>query len=93
MTAPRPNRLPSSPLIRFLRWWLPAIVVLAGFALAAANGFSEDSVEGGAAVVGAGLSIWLINVLWRIGVSGDDDRDDELAAREHYDRHGRWPGE
>ncbi|MCW3015023.1 MAG: hypothetical protein JWO02_2115 [Solirubrobacterales bacterium] len=93
MSPTHVNRLPSSPLIQFLRWWLPAIVVVAGIALAAANGFSEDSLEGGGAIVGAGLSIWLMNVLWRIGISGDDDREDELAAREYFDRHGRWPDE
>jgi hypothetical protein len=93
MSPTHVNRLPSSPLIQFLRWWLPALVVVAGIALAAANGFREDSVEGGAAIVGAGLSIWLMNVLWRIGISGDDERDDELAAREYFDEHGRWPDE
>jgi hypothetical protein len=93
VTPTHANRLPSSPLIQFLRWWLPAIVVLVGIALAAANGFSEDSLEGGAAIVGAGLSIWLMNVLWRVGISGDRDRDDEQAARDYYDEHGRWPDE
>lgn len=93
MSQPRPNRLPSSPIVVFLRWWLPAIVCLAGVGLAAANGFSDDSLEGGAAIVGAGLSIWLMNILLRIGISGDDDRDDEVAAREHFDRYGRWPDE
>ncbi|MCW2997708.1 MAG: hypothetical protein JWN65_1257 [Solirubrobacterales bacterium] len=93
MAPTRVNRLPSSPFIQFLRWWLPAIVVVAGIALSAAHGFSEDSLEGGAAVVGAGLSIWLMNILWRVGISGDEDRDHEVAARDYYDEHGRWPDE
>ncbi|MCW3038598.1 MAG: hypothetical protein JWM31_503 [Solirubrobacterales bacterium] len=87
------NRLPSSPLIVFLRWYLPAIVCLVGLVLIALAGASEDSLEGGAAIIGAGLSIWLMNILWRVGISGDDDRDDEQAAREYYDAHGRWPDE
>jgi len=29
---------------------------------------------------------------WFIG-RGHGDRDDEDAAREFYDRHGRWPDE
>jgi hypothetical protein len=34
---------------------------------------------------------WLI---WIIAHgSGEDDRRAEEAAREHYDRHGRWPDE
>lgn len=87
------RRLPSSPLVTFLRWWLPALVCVAGVALAAAGGFSDDSLEGAAAVIGAGSSIWLMNFLWRMGISGDDERDAEAAAREHYDATGRWPGE
>lgn len=93
MSPSHPNRLPSSPLVQFLRWWLPAIVCLVGLGLAAANDFSDDSLEGGAAIVGAGLSIWLMNILLRIGISGDDDRDDEVAARAYFDKHGRWPDE
>lgn len=87
------RHLPSSPLVTFLRWWLPAIVCLAGVVLAAAGGFSDDSLEGAAAIIGAGSSIWLMNFLWRMGISGDDEREAEAAAREHFDRHGRWPGE
>ncbi|WP_354700551.1 hypothetical protein DSM112329_00830 [Paraconexibacter sp. AEG42_29] len=93
MTAETSDVLPSSPLILFLRWVLPAIVCVVGIALAAANGFDDDSLEGGAAIVGAGLSICLMNVLWRVGISGDSDRDAEVAARDHFDRFGRWPDE
>jgi hypothetical protein len=91
MHATESLRLPSSPLVTFLRWWLPAIVCVAGVALAAANGFNDDSLEGASALIGAGLSIWLMNILWRIGISGDSERDDEQAAREYFDAHGRWP--
>ena len=44
-------------------------------------------------VLGAGLAIWLINVLFRIGASGDIEREEEDRAREYFDRHGHWPGE
>jgi hypothetical protein len=93
MSPPHPDRLPSSPFVQFLRWWLPVIVCLVGVGLAAANGFSDDSLEGGAAIVGAGMSIWLMNILFRIGISGDDERQDEDAARDYFDKHGRWPDE
>jgi hypothetical protein len=49
--------------------------------------------EGGLGIVGAGLAIWMINVLFRIGVSGDRERDAEEEARAHFDRYGRWPDE
>jgi hypothetical protein len=87
------DRLPSSPFIRFLRWWLPAIVVVGGLAVMVIRGFDDIGLEGGAGIIGAGLSIWLMNWLWRIGISGDEDRDTEDAARAHFDRTGRWPDE
>jgi len=77
---------------QFVRIWLPAIVV-AGGVLAIALGPEEYRWEGGLGIIGAGLAIWLINVLFRIGASGDRERDAEDAAREYFDRHGRWPDE
>ncbi len=42
------------------------------------------------AVVGSlGAIGWLI---W-IGLTGDREREEEEAAREFFDRHGRWPDE
>ena len=43
--------------------------------------------------MGAGLSILLLNVLYRAGVRGDADRDDEERARDFFDDHGYWPDE
>jgi hypothetical protein len=93
MSLTRSKALPSSPFIRFLRYWLPALVCVAGVVVAAARGFDDIGLEGGAAIIGAGSSIWLMNILWRVGVSGEQDRDDEDAARRYFDEHGRWPDE
>lgn len=79
-------------MTRFVRYWLPALVVLGGVA-AVIFGPQEARWEGGAAIVAAGLSIWLINVFFRIGATGDRERDREERAREFFDRHGRWPDE
>ena len=54
-------------------------------------GPDSAKLEGGAAMVGAGLAIGLLNALHRFGVSGDADRDAEEAARRHFDETGRWP--
>ena len=75
---------------RLVRYWLPAVVVAAGIA-AMAFGPKDGGVEGGAAILGSGLAIWTINVLFRIGAGSDADRDAEERAREYFDRHGRWP--
>ncbi len=50
-------------------------------------------VEAWALLVGAGLSIWLLNFLYRLSISGDRDRDDEDRARRYLDEHGHWPDE
>lgn len=85
--------LPDSKLILFLRWWLPGIVVAGGVAVIVLRGFDDIGLEGGAGIIGAGLSIALMNWLWRVGVSGDAERDAEDAARRHFDATGRWPDE
>jgi hypothetical protein len=72
-----------------VRYVLPAVVVLAGVVVMALGG--ESNLEGGGGIVSAGLAIFLINLLFRIGSRGDDEREREDAAREYFDRHGRWP--
>lgn len=80
------------PVISFVRTWLPAIVVLGGILLILIER-TEVALEGGAGIIGAGLSIWLFNVLLRVGNAGEKDRREEEDAREHFDRTGHWPGE
>jgi hypothetical protein len=75
-----------------IRYVLPGIVVLAGLLAAVVLG-SADAAPGGAAVIGAGLSIALLNLLYRVGVGGEAERDAEEAARDYYTAHGRWPDE
>lgn len=91
MARTRQERLPSSPFVRFLRWWLGLIVCAVGLLIAILRGFDETGLEALFALWGAGLSIILMNVLWRVGVSGDTDRDDEHDAREEFERTGHWP--
>jgi hypothetical protein len=76
----------------FVRYWLPTIVVIGGV-LAMVFGPADGGAEGGAAIIGAGLAIWFLNWLYRIGASGDRERDEEDRARQYFDRHGHWPDE
>jgi hypothetical protein len=80
---------PRSRLLIGVRYVLPALVTLAGVVVMAFG--SETDLEGGASIVSAGLAIYFLNWLFRIGVSGDRERDAEQAAREYFQRHGRWP--
>jgi hypothetical protein len=76
----------------FVRYWLPGLVCLAGI-LAMILGPDESKTEGGAAILGAGLSIYLINFLFRIGASSDRERSEEQEARDFFEAHGFWPDE
>ncbi|MDX6716364.1 MAG: hypothetical protein QOH30_2922 [Baekduia sp.] len=78
-------------VMKFVRIWLPVTILAAGLVLIAVRGGDETSIEGAAALWGAGLSVALLNWLHRVGVSGDSARDDEDRARAYFDRHGRWP--
>ena len=80
---------PSSMVV-FVRYVLPAIVVVGGIVWYLADP-SVLAAEGAAGVVGAGLAIWLFGWLFRQGIAGDTERDEEEAARDFLDRHGRWP--
>jgi hypothetical protein len=72
-----------------IRYVLPVVVVLAGIVAMAFGG--ETDLEGGAGLVSAGLAIYFLNWLFRIGASGDRERDTEQAARDYFNEHGRWP--
>jgi len=76
-------------LLWAFRYALPAVVTVAGIVIMALG--SETDLEGGASIVSAGLAIFAVNWLFRIGVTGDREREREAAARAYYDRHGRWP--
>jgi hypothetical protein len=78
--------------LRLVRIWLPIIVVAFGLGVWLVDP-SVSSAEGAAGIVGAGIAIWIGNVLFRIGVKGDVERDDEEAARTFFDEHGHWPDE
>jgi hypothetical protein len=75
-----------------VRYGIPGALVLAGFVcLFVAPG--NLAAEGWALFTGAGVAVLLLNLLFRIGVEGDKDRDREDAARDYFSKHGRWPGE
>jgi hypothetical protein len=75
-----------------LRYGIGAVLVFAGIVILLINpgGFG---VDGFAMAVGGGLSVLLINFLYRLGVSGDRERDQEERARAYFDEHGEWPEE
>jgi hypothetical protein len=74
----------------FIRWILPALICLGGLI---AIIVAPSEAEAGALIISAGLSVWLLNLLYRVGVKGDRERHSEDEARDYFDRHGHWPDE
>jgi hypothetical protein len=83
----------ASPFVVFLRFVLPGIICFSGLVLGFVYGWDETGAEACAAMFAAGTSLYLMNLLFRVGVAGDRDRDEEDAARAYFDEHGRWPDE
>lgn len=81
----------GSGFVAFVRYGIPGVLLVAGTVVLLLPGGPEYEFSAG--LTGAGLSVLLLNVLHRIGVEGDSDRDREDAARRYFDEHGRWPGE
>jgi uncharacterized membrane protein len=79
--------------LRLVRWVLPIGLCAIGVVMLLVALIRQDDIwgEGGALILSAGLSVWLLNVLHRVGVRGDTERDREAAARRYFDEHGRWP--
>jgi hypothetical protein len=73
-----------------VRYGVGWVMVLTGIVLLilSPGGFG---VEGFAMATGGGLSVLMLNFLYRLGVSGDREREAEEEARAYFDRHGRWP--
>ena len=84
------DKTPRSLLV--LRYGIGGAMVLAGIVLLITNsgGFG---VDGFALGVGGGLSLIMLNFLYRLGVSGDRERAQEEEARTYLERHGYWPDE
>jgi hypothetical protein len=51
----------------------------------------DAGAYGFASATGAGLSVMLLNLLYRMSVGGDRDREHEEEARRYFDAHGIWP--
>jgi hypothetical protein len=76
--------------ILFVRHGIGWILVVAGIVLliVSPGGFG---VEGFGMATGSGLSVLAINYLYRLGVSGDDERRRDEEARIYLAEHGYWP--
>jgi hypothetical protein len=75
--------------LNVVRYGIPLALFLAGCVVSAISGRVGLAV--GAMFISAATAVLLLNVLYRMGVEGDKDRDREEEARRYFDKHGRWP--
>jgi hypothetical protein len=75
-----------------LRYALPAALIVLGLVMLP---FDPRGIglELCCMLVGAGLAVGLFNALFRLGASGDLERQAEADARDYLGRHGHWPDE
>jgi hypothetical protein len=80
-------------LLFVVRYVVPGLIILAGLVVLVAVKDREVAWEIAGMFVGAGIAVFMLNFFFRMGVSGDRDRDREEEARAYFDRHGHWPDE
>lgn len=73
-----------------VRYGIPALMVVAGIVALAIGGSGAGL---GVVLIGSAFMVLLINVLFRVSIVSNHEREDEERAREQFDRTGRWPGE
>jgi hypothetical protein len=74
-----------------VRYGIPLVLMIVGVVVSATAG--GVGIAAGALFFSAASAVLLLNVLYRIGVLGDRERDTEQEARDFFDEHGRWPDE
>ena len=79
--------------LMMLRYGLPAAIFVAGIVVTGVASDKETGLLIGTMFMGAGIAVFLLNFFYRMGVSGDRDRDAEEARRRYFDEHGHWPDE
>ncbi len=77
-------------LLSLTRIWLPAAFVVAGIVAIILGGSGSVGAMGVGLIIIA-LIVWMVNWMFRMSVESNRDREREEAAREYFDKHGRWP--
>ena len=70
--------------IHLIRYGLPAAIALAGVIVLIAGSGHPIPTAAGVTLIGVALLVVLVNVLARLTISSQDDRDREQQARERF---------
>ena len=76
-----------------VRYGVPLAIFVTGVVVFAVVSDREVALEIGAMFWGVAIAVFLLNFFFRMGVSGEADRDREQVARDYFDEHGHWPDE
>jgi hypothetical protein len=72
-----------------VRVLLPAAIAIVGVVLVIVGG---DAARGaGVVLIGVAALVVLANLLMRLGIASERDREREEARRREFSRRGRWP--
>jgi hypothetical protein len=74
----------------FVRYGIPLAMTVAGIVCLVIGG---DAAGSGVVLIGSAGMVLLINVLFRLSLVSNEEREQEEQAREQFEREGRWPGE
>jgi hypothetical protein len=80
-------------LLTLTRVWLPLGLAVVGLVMTVIGHGKTVIAAVGVCLILIGLSVWLINWMFRLSVQSNRDRDREEEARNYFDRYGHWPGE
>lgn len=74
----------------FVRYGIPLAMAIGGIVCLVIGGSAAGA---GVVLVGSAGMVLLINVLFRLSLVSNRERDDEERAREQFERSGHWPDE
>jgi len=74
----------------FVRYGVPLAIASAGVVCLAIGGSAAGA---GVVLIGSAAIVLLINVLFRMSLTSNREREQEERARERFEQTGRWPGE
>jgi drug/metabolite transporter (DMT)-like permease len=77
--------------VRFARIWLPVGIAVAGVVLILTGGDAADGA--GVLLIGVAGLVVFANLMLRLSLSSERDREQEEANREFFSRTGHWPDE
>jgi hypothetical protein len=73
-----------------VRYGIPLALAVAGIVCVAVGG---NAAGAGVVLIGSAFIVLLLNVLFRVSLASNRDREREERAREAFERSGRWPDE